>query len=167
MGYVGRLYDKQKNLFRVIEIFESVVKLNKNASLIMVGDGSDKEKIQKCIEKLKLSDKVLLLGKRDDVNQLMMSMDVFLMPSYYECLPVTIVEAQATGLPCVISENVPAPNLINELKILSLEISNDEWAKTIVQCCNNYRSEAKEKIIAGHYDISHEAKWLQEFYLCC
>lgn len=165
VGCVGRLYDKQKNLFRVIEIFESVVKLNKNAILIMVGDGPDKVKIQEYIKKLKLSDRILLLGKRDDVSQLMMSMDVFLMPSYYEGLPVVIVEAQASGLPCVISENVPAPNLINKLKILSLEMSNDEWAKTIVHCCNNYRSEAKTKLIDGHYDISHESKWLQEFYL--
>nr|WP_283681017.1 glycosyltransferase [Parablautia sp. Marseille-Q6255] len=165
VGYVGRLFDGQKNLFRLIDIFSSIAKLDENAVLIMVGDGPDKEKLQKQIEDLQLSGKVKLLGKREDVNHLMMAMDVFFMPSYYEGLPVVIVEAQGTGLPCVISELVPAPDLINKLKILSLETSNDEWAKAIMSSCNNHRLDAKMKLIERHYDISHEAGLLQEFYL--
>jgi hypothetical protein len=80
-------------------------------------------------------------------------------------MPVVIVEAQATGLRCVISDRVPAPNLIDNVQVLSLEKSDDAWAEALLNGNSNLRANATQKIIDGHYDITHEAKWLQEFYL--
>lgn len=99
------------------------------------------------------------------MNHLMMAMDVFAMPSLYEGMPVVIVEAQATGLRCVISDRVPAPNLIDNVQVLGLEQSDDVWAEALLNGGSNWRANATQKIIDGHYDIAHEAKWLQEFYL--
>ena len=95
----------------------------------------------------------------------MMAMDVFLFPSLYEGLGIVVVEAQATGLRCVISDRVPAPNLIDNVQVLSLEQSDDAWAEALLNGGSNLRANATQKIIDGHYDIAHEAKWLQEFYL--
>lgn len=165
VGYVGRLYDGQKNLYRLLDIFSVVARKRQGAVLVMVGDGPDKVGLEDKIRHLGLDDKVVLLGKRNDVNHLMMAMDVFAMPSLYEGMPVVIVEAQATGLRCIISDRVPAPNLIDNVQVLNLEQSDDAWAEALLNGSSNLRANATQKIIDGHYDIAHEAKWLQEFYL--
>lgn len=92
-------------------------------------------------------------------------MDVFLFPSLYEGLGLVVIEAQATGLRCVISDRVPAPNLIDNVQALSLEQSDDAWAEALLNGSSNLRASATQKIIEGHYDIAHEARRLQEFYL--
>lgn len=165
VGYVGRLYDGQKNLYRLLDIFSVVARKRQGAVLVMVGDGPDKVELEEKIRHLGLDDKVVLLGKRNDVNHLMMAMDVFLFPSLYEGLGIVAIEAQATGLRCVISDRVPAPNLIDNVQVLSLEQSDDAWAEALLKGSSNSRENATQKIIDGHYDIAHEAKWLQEFYL--
>lgn len=165
VGYVGRLYDGQKNLYRLLDIFSVVARKRQGAVLVMVGDGPDKVELEEKIRHLGLDDKVVLLGKRNDVNHLMMAMDVFLFPSLYEGLGIVAIEAQATGLRCVISDRVPAPNLIDNVQVLSLEQSDDAWAEALLKGSSNSRENATQKIIDGHYDIDHEAKWLQEFYL--
>ncbi len=165
VGYVGRLYDGQKNLFRLLDIFNEVRVKNNNAALIMVGDGPDRQKLEEYALTKGLQDSMYFLGKRDDVYCLMMTMDVFLMPSLYEGLPVVIVEAQATGLRCVISDKVPAPNLIDNTAVVSLDRTNSEWANAILSDTVFERSFATKMVMDRHYDISHEAKWLQEFYL--
>lgn len=165
VGYVGRLYDGQKNLYRLLDIFSIVTRKRHDAVLVMIGDGPDKIELENKIGYLGLEKKVVLLGKRNDVNRLMMAMDVLAMPSLYEGMPVVIVEAQATGLRCVISDRVPAPDLIGDVQVLGLEQSDDDWAKALLKGSSNSRENATQKIIDGHYDIAHEAKYLQEFYL--
>lgn len=165
VGYVGRLYDGQKNIYRLLDIFSVVARKRQDAVLVMVGDGPDKVGLEEKIRHLGLDNKVVLLGKRNDVNHLMMAMDVFLFPSLYEGLGIVVVEAQATGLRCVISDRVPAPNLINNVQVLSLEQSDNAWGDALLNGSSNMRTIATQKIIDGHYDIAHEAKWLQEFYL--
>lgn len=165
IGYVGRLYDGQKNLYRLLDIFSVVVKKRQDVVLVMIGDGPDKSGLEDKIGHLGLGDKVVLLGRRNDVNHLMMAMDVFLFPSLYEGLGLVVIEAQATGLRCVISDRVPAPNLIDNVQALSLEQSDDAWAEALLNGSSNLRASATQKIIEGHYDIAHEARRLQEFYL--
>ena len=79
----------------LIDIFAEIVKQQPDSKLLLVGDGDEKEKIQEKIEQLQLQKKVLLLGARSDVNELMQAMDVFVFPSLYEGLPLTMIEAQA------------------------------------------------------------------------
>lgn len=118
---------------------------------------------ERCAE-LGISDKVLFLGVRPDVNELMMAMDVFLFPSLFEGLGLVVVEAQATGLTCVVSENVPAPNLTGKVKIMQLADDNMMWVDVLLSADNSRRSDAVNMIIKGHYDIAHEARRLQLFY---
>ena len=112
VGFVGRL-SHQKNLFRLLDIFKNLCTINDDAYLLLVGDGEQRKPLEEYACNLNINNKLLFLGKVNNVNEIMMGMDVFFMPSLYEGLPVVIVEAQATGLTCVISDRVPAPNLID------------------------------------------------------
>lgn len=115
---------------------------------------------------LEIFGNVMFVGRRDDVNELLMTMDVFLLPSLYEGLPVVVIEAQATGLPCVISENVPAPNLTNMVRKMQLAETNAKWVETLCETNDSFnRSEAPELIEKGGYSIRREAEKLQNLYL--
>lgn len=164
IGFVGRLH-KQKNPHRLIEIFSEVKKYCEDSCLILVGDGEERESIQEEIRRLNFENDVIFLGRRDDVPCLMMAMDVFVMTSFYEGLAVATVEAQATGLRCVISENIPVPDLIGNVSIVRLNDGNDVWARKIFRRVEFSRSSVRKKIIARGYDIAGEAKKLEDFYL--
>lgn len=165
VGFVGRLYDGQKNLFRVLEIFRAVLEKKNNAKLLIVGDGQDKERLIQKAEDLKINDKVLFLGKRNDVNNVMMAMDVFLMPSFYEGLPVVVVESQATGLRIVVSENVPTPNLINNMQVINLSETDEVWTNALLKNVDFDRRDAEKFIIERNYSIAHEVVKLEKFYM--
>jgi len=86
--------------------FGEILKHNNTARLLLVGDGEDFDKIKLLIKNKKIEDYVLLLGMRNDVPQLLSAMDVFLLPSHFEGLPIVLVEAQANGLPAIVSDHV-------------------------------------------------------------
>ena len=164
VGFVGRLHN-QKNPIRMLEIFKAVCDKEPLAHLILIGEGEERDAMAAKARELRIDEKVLFLGRRENVNELMMAMDVLLMPSLYEGLPVVIVEAQSSGLRCIISDKVPAPQLTGRVSILSLETSDELWASEIVKGDDFDRTKAQDMIIAGGYDISHEAKKLEQFYL--
>ena len=126
-----------------------------------------KNEIKKKVTKYNLTDCVFFLGVRDDIPSLLQAMDVFLMPSYFEGLPVTLVEAQASGIKCVVSdvitEEVNCTNLINWI---SLNKTPEYWAEHIIENSLHYvrRDTSKDLRYAG-YDIIESARWMQEFYL--
>lgn len=165
VGFVGRLHE-QKNPYRIIQIFLALTQTRPDARLVMIGKGGEQCGLEQKCKELGIADKVMFLGARDDVNEAMMAMDVFFMPSLYEGLPVVLVEAQATGLKCVISENVPCPDLLGKLAVRRLAETDSEWAKELLSIEDTYRrTDAQQNVIDGGYDISHEAVKLQEFYL--
>lgn len=164
IGFVGRLHE-QKNPYRMLSIFSQVMEIRKDAVLLIVGDGEEHDgMIMRCKE-LNICENVIFTGKRDDIPNIMMGMDVFFMPSLYEGLPVVIVEAQASGLTCVISDKVPAPNLNDCIKTLSLDDTDEKWANTLISPMSNMRENAVNMVIDRNYDISHEAKKLEKFYM--
>ena len=95
----------------------------------------------------------------------MMAMDIFLMPSLFEGMPVVVIEAQATGLPCVISDKVPAPNLTGRVKVVQLADENKKWTNVLLSYDDFQRVKATDMIIKGNYDIVHEARKLHDFYI--
>lgn len=117
--------------------------------------------------KLGLNDKVIFTGVRSDVARLLQGMDVFVFPSIYEGLPVSVVEAQAAGVPCVISDTISEECiLINELvKRLSLSISPEKWGDGIIELSKIERKDYSSKVKDEGYDIVESAKWLENFYL--
>ena len=166
IGYVGRLFDGQKNLFRLLDIFQEAKKQNESIKLLIVGDGPDKEKLKIYGKEKAIDQDIIFLGKRNDVNKLMMAMDCLVLPSLYEGLGLVTVEAQATGLKCIISDKVPAPNLTGNNIVVNLEKSDMDWARIILDISGKFdREKASKMIIDGNYDISHEAVKLQQFYL--
>ena len=105
------------------------------------------------------------LGVRDNVNDLMQSMDIFILPSLYEGIPLTMIESQASGLNCIISDKVPKECIVTRnVKSISLEESPKYWANEIIKSKNKERKNLYDEIQNAKFDIKSNAIWLQEFY---
>ena len=121
IGHVGRM-DNAKNQLFLIDVFYEYQKSNKNAILILVGDGELKDAIISKISSLKIEDKVLLFGVRSNINEIYSMFDLFLFPSLFEGLGIVLIEAQINGLTVVASNNIPKSTRISDsIKYLSLE----------------------------------------------
>lgn len=166
IGHVGR-FNPQKNHPFLLNIFAALLKKEPNAVLLLVGGGADMPKIQAKAQELGIAERVRFLGVRSDVADLMQAMDVFVFPSLYEGLPVTMVEAQASGLPCIISDKVPPECILTEglVNIMPLSASPEAWAEKILTMRAIPRTDRREEIAAHGFDITTEAVKLQEFYL--
>ena len=162
VGHVGR-FDPQKNHRFLVEIFE---KMPEDARLLLVGDGVLRPDVERQAEALGIRDRVLFTGVRTDVDRLLQAMDVFLMPSLFEGLPVSIVEAQAAGLPCLISDKVPIECKKTELVTqIPLDASPDEWAEAVLSAAEAPRENTLAQIREAGFDIRANAEWLQNYYL--
>ena len=118
----------------MIDIFKKVNEKNRNTLLLLVGDGNLREAIERKVEYLGLSNRVIFAGIRSDVADVLQAMDIFVFPSLYEGLSIALVEAQASGLPCVISDNIPKQVQITDLiHPVSLERSPEYWSKKILE----------------------------------
>lgn len=166
VGHVGR-FDPAKNHEFLLKIFCELKKNASDAKLMLVGGGNGKEKIEREVEQLGLEDDVIFTGVRSDVNELMQAMDVFVMPSLYEGFPVTMVEAQAAGLPCVISDKVPFECAVTSGLVSSVKLSDnlDVWVKEILSTRTIERRSHLDEIVKKGFDIKQAAKWLEGYYL--
>lgn len=133
IGHVGR-FSSQKNHKFLIEIFSEISKNNKDAYLLLIGNGSMKEEIEEKIKKLKLDDRCLILSNRGDIPDLLNTMDKFVFPSFYEGLPVTLIEVQKMGLNCIVSDSIADAVIVSNLvKKVSLQKSAEEWANEVLK----------------------------------
>ncbi|MDY4574172.1 MAG: glycosyltransferase family 1 protein [Intestinibacter sp.] len=165
VGHVGR-FNYPKNHKFIVDVFDDVCKIESDSVLMLVGDGDMRGEIEDKVKALGLEDKVKFMGVRSDVTELMQAMDVFLFPSLYEGLPVTMVEAQASGLKCIISDKVPTEcALTDNVQVVKLEDSPKIWANQVLEYKNYERRNTKQDIEKANFDIKTNAKWLQEFYL--
>lgn len=166
VGHIGR-YTKEKNHEFILKIFSELKKMDSNARLLMVGDGTLRTHIMQMAEQASLSSDVIFTGVRSDVERLVQAMDVFVLPSLYEGLPVTMVEAQTAGLPCIISDKVPSECILTEglVDIMTLSASPEAWAEKILAKRAIPRTDRRAEIAAHGFDITTEAVKLQEFYL--
>ena len=162
VGFVGRLHE-QKNLFRFLDICKAVQLIRADTVAVIVGEGPEKDRLRNYA--LDNGIEAKFLGHRDDIPNLMMAFDVFLMTSHYEGLPVVEVEAQASGLPIVISDKVPAVDLLGTLKQVELDKEDSEWAQVIINQKAHNRTEASAILRQKGYDIEYEAKKLEKFYI--
>ena len=147
VGHVGR-FDPQKNHKFLLKIFAKLKKLNPTAKLMLVGNGNGRDEIVQMAERMGLKDAIIFTGVRADVNELMQAMDVFVLPSLYEGLPVTMVEAQAAGLPCVISDKVPTECAIVDGLVKSVALSDDLsiWVDALQKAKNIERKDHTQEI---------------------
>lgn len=169
IGHVGRFF-AQKNHPFLIDIFNEVHKKNPDTVLLLVGGGelddSLKNQMKQKVADLGLLDCVQFLGVREDVNEVMQAFDLFLLPSLFEGLPVTMIEAQASGLPCVISDKVPIQcDITGNVKVVRLDDSPEKWADEILGYASGFeRKDTFDKIKKAGFDIQENAKWLEAFY---
>lgn len=153
VGHVGR-FAHQKNHQFLIEIYERIYNKNSNSVLLLVGDGVLLEETKKYAEKMKIIDNVIFAGVRDDIPAILSAMDVFVFPSFHEGMPNTVIEAQATGLPCVISDSITkTANITGLVQYLSLDMSSDEWAKKVLEIENVDRKDVKDDFVNSGYEI--------------
>lgn len=166
VGHIGR-FSGQKNHDFLIDIFAQLKKKKENAKLLLVGGGTEAENVKNKVSNLGLKESVIFTGVRSDVNRLLQAMDIFVFPSLFEGLPVTMVEAQAAGLPCVISDKVPDECIITDglVTVKSLSDSAEEWAEHILNRESTVRRDTGEEIREHGFDISTTSKWLEDFYI--
>ena len=150
IGHIGRM-SYQKNHKYLIDVFAEILKKRNDSILLLIGVGEKLDDIKKYVEKLGLSEQVRFLGNRADVDELYQAMDVFVMPSLFEGLPVVGVEAQFSGLSCIFSDQVPEEvNFTNKAMFISLNEKKDVWADKVIAAAvdktNRERPELKNSI---------------------
>lgn len=164
VGHVGR-FSPPKNHDFLIDVFAECVNMKPKAKLILVGDGNLRPGIEEKVRRLGLEASVIFTGVRSDVAKLMQAMDVFVFPSIYEGLPLTVVEAQAAGLPCLISDAVPIECKKTDLvQQIPLSEGAQAWAAAVMHVAGTQRRDTYKEIKAGGYDIIENARKLQCFY---
>lgn len=165
VGHVGRFMEPKNHRF-IVRIFAKVLEKKPNSVLLLVGEGKLLEEIKQQVRNLQIEKKVIFTGLRSDIPELLQTMDVFLFPSIYEGLPVSIVEAQAAGLPCLISDKVPIECKKTKLvEQVSLEKSEEEWAEKVLEASEIKKYNSLEEIKRAGFDIIENVKQLQNFYL--
>ena len=164
IGHVGR-YCYIKNQLFLLDVFAKIIKKRNDAYLLLIGKGEDEKKIREKIHYLNLKNYVSLLIDRTDVNQLYQAMDVFVMPSLFEGLPVVGVEAQANGLSCIVSEKISKEILLTDnIKMVKLDSGVDIWEESILHTEIKRNINACEQLDKRGYNVKNEAKNLLEFY---
>lgn len=167
LGHVGR-FAEQKNHKFLLEIMKELQKLNNNYKLLLLGDGSLREDIEMQIKKLGLENNVVLLGVVSNVKEYLDAIDIFLLPSKYEGLPCVCVEAQANGLPCLISSSITKEvELTDNIKFLEIQNAS-KWCAEIIKLAeklNVDRQETNKDARINDYNIEIQAKLLEERYL--
>lgn len=162
--HVGNLRFEKNHLF-LLRIFKSILKRVPSAKLILVGKDCLNGYIQNCAKDLGVFSSVLFLGSRSDVAKLLHVGDVFVFPSIYEGFPGAVLEAQASGLPCVISDTITNEICVTPLvKQLSLKLSTVEWANEILKRQNFKRENMYEILKIKGYDIQSLADKMTNFY---
>ena len=153
VGHIGRFMTQKNHVF-LLDIFNEICKEKDNAVLMLVGVGELEQVIKDKINALGLEDKVIFTGARADVPKLLSAMDVFVFPSFYEGMPNTVIEAQSTGLPCVIADTITKEADITGLvNYLSLNDSAKVWAEKALSIVEKERRDTKTDFIKNGYDI--------------
>lgn len=167
VGMVGRIAP-QKNQMFLVDVFDEVQKINPNSKLLIVGDGPSTLQVKKKVEKLGLNRDVIFTGVRMDIPNILCGIDVYVHPALFEGLGITIIEAQASGLPCVVSaEKIPEEaHIIDEYRVISLKNSAKKWAEEICNIKNKHdRCEYTSVILQAGYDSKDVASELEKIYL--
>lgn len=165
IGHIGRFVEQKNHKF-LIEIFNEVIKINKNAVLILIGQGPLLNEVKKEVSKFKLDNNVKMLGQVNDAYKYYQAFDIFILPSLYEGLPVVGVEAQSAGLPVLLSDAMTKETkIIETTKFVSLNESATFWANEILESVKNTnRINRLDEIRGKNFDIKLESKKLEKIY---
>lgn len=165
IGHVGRFVEQKNHRF-LIDIFNEIHKQNSNSILLLAGQGPLMEEIKSKVESLGLEKFVIFLGQIDDADKLYQAIDIFVLPSLYEGLPVVGVEAQATGLLCELSSNMTKETkILDTTRFISLDKSAKEWASIILDDYSKFkRYDTTADITKSNFNIKKETIKLENKY---
>jgi glycosyltransferase involved in cell wall biosynthesis len=162
IGHVGR-FCNQKNHSFLVDIFSKAVSLIPDSRLLLIGQGELYNEIQEKVKMLDLSEKVIFLGLSEHVNEYLHAMDVFVLPSLFEGLPVSAVEAQTAGLACFLSDTITPQTIFSDnAYFLSLKDSPLLWAEKI---CGHYKNKDRKGVYNPDFDIKVQARRLENYYM--
>lgn len=162
VGHIGR-FSKPKNHLFLIDVFAKLIEKQPNSFLVLVGTGPTREKVIQKATNLGLMHRILFLSNRTDIPQILKSMDVLLFPSLYEGLSITLIEAQASGLRCVISDTIKPYNVLLDSTVqVSLESSVDNWCDAIL----DFKRKSTTHYNISNFDMNRVIKHLAELYKC-
>lgn len=166
VGQVGRL-DQNKNQKFSISILQCALQKRKEIELWLIGDGIQKSSLMELAKRLGIQEYVRFFGVRTDVSELLQAMDAFIFTSFSEGLPVSCIEAQAAGLPCVFSNGFDPSTIIvdDNCRVLSLSESPERWADAIIEMSSRVRQDTIAAIREKGYDIKQTSEYMQKFYL--
>lgn len=170
IGHVGR-FSHMKNHKYMLQILKQCIKIEKEnrlpeTMLMFLGDGEMKEEIMEEAVAMGISSRVLFLGNKRDVYRYYQAMDYFLLPSLYEGLPGTAVEAQASGLPGIMSDTVTREAIVTDLlQVRSIKENPELWAEQIMKAGKMDRNRYAQEVKNASFDVKEQAKRMQEFYL--
>lgn len=162
IGCVGRLHPPKNPLF-ALKIMKAVKALDNNTAFVFIGDGILKDELCAEVKNQGLENCVYLLGNRNDVNEWYSAFDCLLMPSLFEGFPFVLVEAQAAGLPCVVSSAVSEDtNLTGLVEFVGLDDSVETWASKILNACEKSRKDTTKELIDAGYSIENTANYVSD-----
>lgn len=164
IGHVGR-FDYQKNHPYLIEIFAKLCEIRQDAVLLLLGEGSGMESIKEKCRMLGIGEKVMFLGNQKKPEDYYQVMDIFLLPSFFEGLPGVLVEAQAAGLRCFVSDTVTREAKATDLvTYLSIEQPAGEWARRIDESASYERHDTCQIMRDAGFDVEAQAAGYRKFY---
>lgn len=165
IGHVGRMNGPKNQMF-VIDVFEYLSRKT-DAFLLLVGTGPDVEKVKKRVNESVCQNRIIMYGETDNVQELYSAMDVFLFPSKHEGLPLTMIEAQANGVPCVVSDMITDEVIIaDNVTKLSLDESVEVWSRHVTDSLASRQNNELDllRLIDKHFNIYSNVKRLEDFY---
>lgn len=165
IGHVGRFTSVKNHPF-LIDIFESILKIRPDSHLVLVGDGEDSDAVRSKVETAGISDKVTFSGIVSDTERYYSAMDVFLLPSLYEGLPVVAVEAESSGLSCFISDTVTRECAATpHVTFLPITEGAEMWARAVASANPHDRAADSENMKNGKFNIVKCADEMMAYYL--
>lgn len=164
IGLVAR-FSPQKNHEFLLRIFAEVHRRNAKALLVLVGDGDLRPQIEAQIRSLHLQDAVSLEGTHSNISDYLQAFDLFLMPSHYEGLPVSVIEAQAAGLRCLLSDVIdPTTDVTGDISFLPLSSGAVKWAEKLLSLVPYEHQDNTQKVCDAGYDVKTQVKRLTDLY---
>lgn len=166
IGHVGRMH-YQKNQEYLIKIMKKLENhLQKNYKLVMIGTGEDEKKIRNLVSEAHLNNQVIFQGVVSNTKDYLQAMDIYVFPSRFEGLSIALLEAQANGLPCIISDKISKASIVND-NVVMLPIDEEGielWVEQIIKYSKVNKKVDIDHFKHQHFDIKEEAKILQELF---
>ena len=164
IGHVGR-FSPEKNHRFLVHVFHELLKKEPNSRLMLVGSGVYMKQIENLVDELGIATHVVFVGYQEDVASFLQAMDVFCFPSKHEAFGMAALEAQASGLPAVVSDVLPPEIKQTDcVTFLSLEQTEADWADALLKYRHHYRKDQTESILKSGYDIDSTASQVRDLY---